>query len=147
MDRLKVNALEVMQRFGVKELRSATNTLRIQKNGGLQPLEVDSPEMIPVAETDAHLTIRAEDWNALWLPILDTLPPELVKRVTGGLGFVPNTQRIRKALAEKVRCPECKGESVTPGNCRCERCDGTGLVPRTIPGAKLLERGSHLRVE
>jgi RecJ-like exonuclease len=26
------------------------------------------------------------------------------------------------------RCPECKGEGVTRGNCRCETCDGRGWV-------------------
>lgn len=27
-----------------------------------------------------------------------------------------------------LTCPECGGEGVTRGNCRCERCDGTGFV-------------------
>jgi hypothetical protein len=37
----------------------------------------------------------------------------------------------REAIAATGRsrtCPECDGEAVTRGNCRCERCDGKGYV-------------------
>jgi hypothetical protein len=25
-------------------------------------------------------------------------------------------------------CPDCKGQAVTRGNCRCETCDGNGWI-------------------
>ncbi len=151
VDRLKATALEVMQRFGVKELRSATNTLRVQKNGGLVPLEIQRIDGIPDEFMIKSFTTSVASWNEIgrWLGMHEG-GLKLWHTISGALEGVPPqpyTHEIRKSLAEKVSCPECKGEAVTSGNCRCERCNGTGLVPRTIPGAKLLERGSHVRME
>ena len=138
VDRLKATALEVMQRFGVKELRSATNTLRVQKNGGLQPLDISEHAMdVPPEYRRVVVTLAYEDWKEIEPEDRDGMKIQI---------FTDN-EAIRKALAQRVRCPWCKGEAVTSGNCRCERCDGQGTVPQTIPGARLLERGSHVRVE
>ena len=99
-DWLKANALAVMQAFGVRELATPTNKLKIQGNGGVQPLEVEWPkdssgryELLPIGDP------RAADKPVKVFVALDT-------------------DRIRNALK-----------------------DGS-----TLPYAKLLEQGEHLRV-
>ncbi len=102
VDRLKATALEVMQRFGVKELRSATNTLRVQKNGGVQSLGVEWPK-----DASGNYTPLAPD---------DPFRP---KDLPVKVFMLPDTAAIRAAISHGS----------------------------TVPGARLLERGSHLRVE
>lgn len=146
VDRLRANALEVMQRFNVKELRSPTNTLRRQANGGMQPLETD--QAVPMGLRKVTIMMTGDCY--LWLLSLlqgDSHPKHpLLMGAMEAATDAPDAQRIRVALAQQVRCPECKGEVVTTGNCRCERCDGTGHVAQTVPGAKLLARGEHVRL-
>jgi Gp157 protein len=88
IERLKAQALAVMQQFDIKELRAApVGGLRRQGNGGLEPLDIagwprDSSgrfEMIPEA-----------DWRRM-------LPPEFLK-----LYFAPNTEKLREALKTSV---------------------------------------------
>jgi len=86
-DAMKQNAMAVMNRFGVRSLKSARNTLRIQANGGLQAMDIYNPT---------------------------GLPPEFMQWT-----LVPKQTEIRIALE--------RGEE--------------------IPGARLLPRGEHLRVE
>jgi DnaJ-class molecular chaperone len=59
---------------------------------------------------------------------------------------VPDTERIRDALAQRVPCKQCGGDGHRRCEDRCPECDGAGTIPNTVPGAKLLERGEHLRV-
>jgi hypothetical protein len=118
VDRLKANALAVMQQFGVRELKATPGGgLRIQGNGGKEPLEVQ-PVEIPDELQKAIVTMPF----SLWADICREMPRSLLARCTesGTLQEKrePDTERIREALV--------RGESV--------------------PGAKLLERGEHLRV-
>ena len=106
VERLKANALAVMQQFGVKELKATPGGgLRIQGNGGRQALDV--PEWPRDNSGDFRLL---NDEQLQGLGLAGVLP---VKK-----WYTLDTERIREALA--------RGESV--------------------PGAKLLERGEHLRV-
>ncbi len=139
VDRLKATALEVMQRFGVKELRSAQNTLRVQKNGGLQSLEVDPTVELPEGLQYVTVTMPGRLWKEIARSFDITADTKSVRIIHQSDGA-----EIRKALAEKVPCPECKGIGQLH---KCERCEDTGLVPRTISGARLLPRQSHVRVE
>ncbi len=102
VEEIKARALEAMQRFGVKKLNTPRNTLRIQGNGGLQPLDAEWPkdasgryELLPESDPRAASGLFVKKFYAL------------------------DTDRIREALK--------RGESV--------------------PGAKLLPRGEHLRCE
>lgn len=103
VDRLKAIALEVMQRFNVKEIKDKRtgHGLKRQGNGGKQPLELPewpknkdgSYKLVPHTLGDKH-------------------------RVPVRFTALPDTEEIREALK--------RGES--------------------IPGAKLLELGEHVRV-
>lgn len=131
----------VMQQHGIKRLETATNVIRIQANGGVQPLEV-SEGLKPEEFHDVTITVSLDLWIAMLAAINHaTLDPEhqqeldQTRRV-----FSLNGNRARAALAEKVVCKDCSGAE-------CEKCGGSGTVARTIPGVKLLPRGVHLRVE
>ena len=79
--RLKDNALAVMQRFGVRELKSPTNTLRVQGNGGIEPLDI--PDW-PKDSSGRFKPLAAED-----------LPISLVRTLTL---YLPDTDDIRERL-------------------------------------------------
>ena len=80
--RLKDNALAVMQRFGVREMKSEKNTLRVQGNGGVQALEILGwPK-------DSR-----GGYEAVPIDTVMMLPMSLRKAL-----IVPNTEAIREAL-------------------------------------------------
>jgi chromosome segregation ATPase len=144
IERLKANALAVMQQFGVKELKTQINTIRRQKNGGLQALEVtETPWTLPNEFKRYRVRLSAAQMSELMKALGESGMAEVI--LTYSI-VEADTEAIRAALAQRVRCPECKGEAVTSGNCRCERCNGAGAIPNTVPGAKLLERGEHVRL-
>lgn len=141
IDRLKVNALAVMQRFGVKELKATPGGgLRIQGNGGVQALEVYDNIELRDEFKQVTVTLPLRQWQAMQQAFEDD----------PGMGSIyqrpaePDTERIRAALAQRVVCPECKGGDVPGGE--CPTCEGAGTIPATVPGAKLLPRGESLRV-
>ena len=143
VDRMKANALAVMQQFDVKAISSPTNTIRRQKNGGVQPLEVQ-PESVPDQYRLFRITFTYSMWISLLALIGDNLRDQMYEKVQSS----PDTEAIRKALEQCVVCPECKGGGRAGGTLieACPRCHGAGIIPATVPGARLLERGEHVRL-
>ena len=124
VQRLKDNALRVMESFGVTKLETPETTLRVQGNGGLQPLEITIPSSeLPAEFQLKSITLNMKTWDevGLWLGKYNG-GLDLWHKILGVLESQQpqiNTHFVREALK--------RGESV--------------------PGAKLLERGKHLRVE
>ena len=152
--RLKDNALRVMQQFNIKELRTPTNSIKRVKNGGLEPLEITSEaKMLP--EDCRTYTLVISGLAYAFIRALCADAPQCIAVLDGAV-VQPNSEMIRAALREKETCPECKGEGSlecesTPhpltgfsGREECSRCQGRGVIPRTIPGARLLPRGEHV---
>jgi Siphovirus Gp157 len=136
VDRLKSTALVVMQRFGVTLLRDERtgHGLRRQANGGLRRIEITSYDDLPDEYTPVTVRLSPQTWAKM--------PKEIAEKCVV-VQVTIDTEPIRKALGERVRCPECAGN---PPTSECPRCKGAGNIPNTIPGAKLLERGEHVRV-
>lgn len=113
-DRIKAATLKAMQDHGVRVLETPTNKLRVQANGGKEPLEV-------TAVSDKFQDCIVKLPQLLWRAILREIPGLLLEEVGHNSRETqePNGERIREALR--------RGEEV--------------------PGAKLLPRGFHLRVE
>lgn len=142
VDRLKANALAVMQRFGVKELKATPGGgLRRQGNGGVEPLELEGVlapgAVIPTEYFKITVTMPYDLW---WDQGGVSLPGTTPK-------IEPDTERIREVLKQRVPCIEC-GEygRNTSGAGPCPKCEGSGTIPATVHGARLLERGEHVRV-
>src|SRR5690242_10403896 len=108
-DRIKAATLKAMQDHGVRVLETPTNKLRVQANGGLDPLEIVDP--LPTDYLNITVTMPMQQWLELTLGAL----PSIEKTAK----LSPANEAIRQALK--------RGEEV--------------------PGAKLLPRGFHLRIE
>ncbi len=146
-DRIRENALRTMQLFGVPRLDTPTNRLRVCGNGGKEPLEVSIPDAVPDQCRVFRLTFRLDTL----LAIRSALGPGLMRDcLDDQIVSEPDNDAIRAALKQSIACPECKGEGAPWNNSAavpCVRCNGSGTVPNTVPGARLLPRGEHLRVE
>lgn len=137
--RIKEAALRAMQAHDVRVLETADTRLRVQKNGGKQPLEVDLT-LLPSTYAVCIVSMPMDTWKRL----------EDITSETKLLDAKADTDKIREALKQWVPCVECKGVGAPWNNSSsvpCPRCNGNGTVPQTIPGARLLDWGSHLRVE
>ena len=102
--RVKAMCLEVMQHFGQKVYKGALHTIRRCGNGGLRPVEIRQPELLPAAfkivrleaPLNIWLQIKSEDWSRpLPLRQIRESEPE------------PNTALIRAALEAGEAVPGC----------------------------------------
>ncbi len=146
-ERIKAWAQYAMERNDKKRLDSPLNTLRVQANGGLQPLEVYDPMAVPLEMKQVTITMRASDW--MWLKECGDIDTHACTREYSER-VEPDSEAIRDALKKRHKCPECDGvpfHPQKPGKGYCARCEGKGDIPDTVPGARLLERGRHLRIE
>lgn len=147
-DRIKAATLRAMQDHGVRVLETPTNKLRVQANGGKEPLEIT--DLVPAELTDLRIKIPEDLWQLVCQEISENAP--LLERLCEEVPEVrePNGDRIRAALKQQVPCSECAANAIDAdhaANPGCLRCEGRGTIPNTVPGAKLLPRGFHLRVE
>lgn len=137
---LKGYLLDSMRSRGLKHVKTALNTLAITKNGGVAPLVISNPTILPdelckmegwinskVYRELISIAMCAEGWEAL------TASQACLQRI-------PNNEAIREALDKT--CSTCGG-IVNPWTA-CGECGGTGKA--TVPGASLGERGVHLGV-
>ncbi len=141
-ERIKAATLRAMQDHGVRVLETPTNKLRVQANGGKEPLEVTAA---PDQYQDAIVKLPRLLWRAVLREIPGLLLEEVGKNCRETLE--PNGDRIRAALKQQVPCPEHDPYREVGLSKPCARCEGRGTIPNTVPGAKLLPRGSHLRIE
>jgi Siphovirus Gp157 len=140
---LKRIALEALQRFQVPKFETPEHTIRKQANGGLQELEVDEPvENLPAE----FLRVRVDMSLRLWLSIMGDMS-EVDCREVGKREMYADTEAIRKRLKTLEVCPDCAetGKVGVVKPVKCPTCEGKGLVPATIPGARLKPRGEHVR--
>jgi len=149
--RLKALALEAMQAFDVKELKATPGGgLRRQANGGIQALDVAPDAQVAPQYMKATVTMS----RRLLRQFMEGLSEADCREVSAK--EEPDTERIREALKQRIVCPECEGlkplcladseAEENPEWFECQRCNGEGTIPNTIPGVKLLPRGEHVRV-
>ena len=108
--RVKAMCLEVMQHFGQKVYKGALHTIRRCGNGGLRPVEIRQPELLPAAfkivrleaPLNIWLQIKSEDWSRP-LPLREWPPVPL----TGIRESEPepNTALCRAARTGRVSSP------------------------------------------
>ncbi len=146
VERLKANALAVMQRFDVKELRATPGGgLRRQGNGGLQAMDVPDETKLsePYRTATVKMSLRLLRWFMKDLSEVDC-------REVYGTVTAANEPAIREALKQRVPCMECKAHpgwsSPPPNSETCPRCKGETTIPASVPGARLLPRGEHVKI-
>ncbi len=132
VERLYGNALAVMQRYNIKTLEAMPGGgFRRQGNGGLQPLDI--PEW--PKDADGNFKPQKE-------PVLGCAVP-----TRSIVTWVPDTEKIREALKQRVVCPRCNGTDVVrPAADPCPHCKGELTIPSSISGARLLPRGENVQI-
>lgn len=146
---LKATALFVMQRFDVKELKTPTNTLRRQVNGGLQALEVTERAALPMSMFNVAVRMDGETFVGFMekMEVESSSMLRISSIMRAYALFEADTNRIRETLKQRVPCKRCGGTGNTrPPMNVCEVCEGSGTIPNTVPGARLVPRGEHIRV-
>jgi len=143
--RLKDICLSIMQHRDVKRLEGATGVIRRQANGGKLALVIDRADLVPPKYKTFTYTFTHS--QLVWLCKHVNIPGEV-----HGPDARMDESAIRKAL--ETNCAVCEGNgkvySPNPGMdeaemISCSQCDGTGH--QLVPGARLEERGEHVRVE
>lgn len=139
-DKLKDLCKDLMIESREKKLEGLHGSISLKGNGGLQPLEISQPAMIP----EAFVLYRGWMSSEAMAEI-----PELVRgRQDFQFEREPIPGIVRAAL--KQPCEPCKGtgESMDldriPVTVVCPHCGGDGK--RHVAGARLQERGSHIEI-
>jgi hypothetical protein len=145
-ERAKQLIAEVMREIGEKKL-PVRGTLRLQANGGMQPVEVSQPELVPPELMRVSVTMSLFWWNA----IRDNYGNE-----DGALKASrpePDLTAIREVLLKREPCTACRGNGGVDLTDHgggpyepCPVCNGEKTVPTGVPGCRLLDRGEHLRI-
>lgn len=140
LDRVKDLTHTAMEFVGKKRIDGRNGYLMLKGNGGVEPLTIDDPAMIPDEFKVVRVTMSAKDFNRL-RPIIAKMAITIP-----AIDAEVSQSRIREALAQP--CWNCGGEGTMPdafdGVGPCAVCDGSGK--NTVPGAHLEPRGSHVEI-
>jgi hypothetical protein len=136
--RIKDNLKFVMESAGKTKLEGTRHTVRVQKNGGKQAVEIYDESLLDDWLCSAEIKMS---WVA-WLELLALAGVEK--------DYASHTaERIVRpsAVADEMSrpCDTCNGsgiETIDSAPAECESCNGTGK--RLVPGARWSERGSHV---
>lgn len=138
---LKDYIVSVMLENEVKQLKTPTNTITVQRNGGLQKITVLNESQIENCLCNYEGTLDASVYQLLYQVSDD---PH-VRTALNAFRRQPDMPAIRKELA--VVCSNCGGDGViTDGaeEAHCPKCNGVGNAQ--VSGVKLEPRGHHIRL-
>jgi hypothetical protein len=130
--RLKGICISALDAADKKRVEGKTGSLSVRGNGGLQPLVVDQPEMVPDEVCVWVGTVGPAVWKRIQMLAITDPATKLERQ--------PSNAAIREALGKP--CPEC-GALPAPSDA-CQTCGGTGTMG--VPGAHLEPRGRCLVV-
>lgn len=160
-DRLKDCVAAVLEKQplpakGCRKLAGQHSTLMLKGNGGVAPLVISQPELIPdeLCEWTGKLP------NRVYVMLMRApMPFPMVEEIARSFTRVPSNTLVREALIQP--CAACDGSGRTrvalcdiPGSVLnnghtemeqwCPACAGTGRA--SVPGAHLGERAFHVEV-
>lgn len=90
--RIKQMVLEVMQEFGEKKLPGRLFTISRQGNGGVQPLTIAQPDLVPLDKQRIKVEISAKDEPRVWNLLMEAHVAFIMGEAE------PHNQLIREAL-------------------------------------------------
>lgn len=144
-----------------RKLQSALGSIMLVANGGKAPVEITDETLVP--DEFKNITVKLNYGFALKLMVSlamedwkDEEEFETLRRAVDTGRIEPNKSAIEAELNKT--CEECEGagekccnpdEHTRPTDCTerchtCRYCGGTGK--RGVPGARLADRGEHVRV-
>ncbi len=130
---------------GCRKLVGSHSTLMLKGNGGVQPLVISQPDLIP------DNLCRMEGWvnQELWDLAVDMVRTSSTRgtRINDySLSRVPIPALVREALIQPCATCDGSGEIVNDGPySACADCSGSGRA--SVPGAHLEARGFHVEVK
>ena len=133
--RLKGMCIVALEAAGKKRVEGKTGSLSIRGNGGVQPLVIDQPDMVPDEFCVWGGTVGPAVWRKIQMLAMADPATKLERQ--------PSNAAIREALARP--CPECSGLPAHDPSDVCPTCGGTGNAG--VPGARLEKRGVSLVVK
>jgi hypothetical protein len=154
--RLSDYVLDVMKEMpkpkrGVRTMEGETSTFKARAVA--DSVEIDDLGELPDELKTVTVTYPFPQWRQLLAGIAHLPALDWVKYQLFVVGAAPKAE-IKAALENRVPCPACEdccgyivqGE---PGNLQevpCPRCHGSGAVPATVPGARLVSGKLRLEV-
>ena len=133
--RLKEICIVALDAAEKKRVEGKTGSLSVRGNGGLQPLVVDQPEMLPDEVCVWAGTVGPAVWRKIQMLAITDPATKLERQ--------PSNAAIREALGNP--CPECGSLPAHQASDACTTCGGTGTMG--VPGAHLEPRGRCLIVK
>ncbi len=135
-----------------KKLEGRTGSIGLRGSGGLQPLNIYQPELLPKEFQKVTVEMNLEAWEAVseamaeWDATCPEEPPSFTARV---ISTAPDKDAIRRELEKP--CDQCGGEGggrIDGDNspmviCGC--CYGTGRA--SVPGARLEPRSQSVIIK
>lgn len=113
IDSVKKMCLEVMQYFGVNLYKGALHTIKRVGNGGVKPLEIRQPELVPVEYTEYRVKMNGRAYR-YFLQLVANASQAIAVLESAEHG--PDTAMIRAALERGEAVPGCalldRGEHV-----------------------------------
>lgn len=149
LKRLKDTCLMVMETIPFpagkpKKLEGRTGAIYLKGNGGKQAVEISDESLVPDEMCTVTVTFNALIWRETlkeedrkWPNVI--LPALIGKRV-------PSLSLIGEELQKA--CGKCNGVGAPWNNSSsipCVDCGGSGK--RSVPGARLLDRGEHVEIK
>jgi hypothetical protein len=151
---LRETVLAVMRSLGKKKLEGSNGrALRRQANGGVQPVDVVQPELVPYDFQRITVTMPVNVWRDM-MGAYDREHVDAVLNAQAHAKYEPNLTAIREELERKVPCQTCNGKGYivlgyeTDGDSVTEQCGDcdNGEVNAGVPGCVLRPRGESLRI-
>jgi hypothetical protein len=103
IERMKEVLLWCMQQLGKTKLEGALHWIRRQGNGGLKPLIIRQPELVPLGLLKTTVTLDTHLWRSIVRELL-----EGEDRCVYRVDTVPNNEAIRAALERGEGVPGCE---------------------------------------
>jgi hypothetical protein len=145
---------EAMKHANVRRIDTPSGSLSIRGNGGVEPLEIYAPELVPDEFINVTVRLTLAQWKRLLNLAGNGIEPALVADARV-IEREPSNSAIRDALA--WGCERCDGNGVREGfgdsdaigeyeppENPCKACGGSGK--NSVAGARLLPRGNSLVV-
>ena len=131
--RLKEICILALDSAAKKRVEGKTGSLSVRGNGGVQPLVIYQPDIVPDEQCVWAGTVGPATWRRIQMLAIADPQTKLERQ--------PSNAAIREALGKP--CPEC-GTFPAPSDA-CQTCGGTGTMG--VPGAHLEPRGRSLVVK
>ena len=145
-ERVKAFVQVVMEQFNLPRLEGRAGRLMLKGNGGLKPLEITDPAVIP------EECVRYAGWisGRMMRQLREELNFALLSSADMYLERVVDNDAVRRALKT---CEVCHGSGEVTVDAEyseacggtCPACAGSGLGG--VPGARLRDRGKHVEVK